>query len=242
MNAWPGKPKYSEKTSPKTALSPTDPTWFEQGSSPSRRGGKPATNCLSYGTAVSVSMSKVAFRFDDSFSVSCRTMVLVPLLRKGRAVIYHTLNSLSLVSCNAFPHAGKQMNSTLPPPPICLSGNLSLASFESFVFLVETGLFKISYFSSFPFCSPSQVTNDRFLLVKIYCWSNKNLKLDRTCIFTKIVSLSSICHSILPNSEMTLRVTEVLEFVHHPRFKTTTQRFGNWICFHPQYSFRNVVF
>jgi hypothetical protein len=33
---------------------------------------------------------------------------------KGGAVNYHMPNSLSLVSCNVFPRAGKQMNSTLP--------------------------------------------------------------------------------------------------------------------------------
>jgi hypothetical protein len=46
-----GKPKYSEKTRPSVTLSTTDPTWPDPGSNPGRRGGKPATNCLSYGTA-----------------------------------------------------------------------------------------------------------------------------------------------------------------------------------------------
>jgi hypothetical protein len=44
---WEGKPKYSEKTYPSATLSTTNPTWSDLG----RRGGKPATNCLSYGTA-----------------------------------------------------------------------------------------------------------------------------------------------------------------------------------------------
>jgi hypothetical protein len=39
-----GKPKYSEKTCPTT-----NPTWLDPGSKPGRRGGKPATNSLSYG-------------------------------------------------------------------------------------------------------------------------------------------------------------------------------------------------
>jgi hypothetical protein len=48
---WQGKPKYSEKTCPSATLS-TNPTWPDSGSNPGRRGGKPATNRLSYGTAV----------------------------------------------------------------------------------------------------------------------------------------------------------------------------------------------
>jgi hypothetical protein len=41
---WQGKPKYSEKTCPNAALSTTNPTLPDPGS----RGGKPATNLLSY--------------------------------------------------------------------------------------------------------------------------------------------------------------------------------------------------
>jgi hypothetical protein len=48
---WQGKPKYSEKTRPSATLSTTNPTWPDVGSNPGRRGGKPATNRLSYGTA-----------------------------------------------------------------------------------------------------------------------------------------------------------------------------------------------
>jgi hypothetical protein len=48
---WQGKPKYSEKTCPSSTLSTTNPTWPDLGSNPGRRGGKPATNHLSYGTA-----------------------------------------------------------------------------------------------------------------------------------------------------------------------------------------------
>jgi hypothetical protein len=49
---WQGKPKYSEKTCPSATLSNTNPTWPDLGSNPGRRGGKPATNRLSYGTAL----------------------------------------------------------------------------------------------------------------------------------------------------------------------------------------------
>jgi hypothetical protein len=49
---WQGKPKYSEKTCPSANLCTTNPTWPYPSSNPGRRGGKPATNCLSYGTAL----------------------------------------------------------------------------------------------------------------------------------------------------------------------------------------------
>jgi hypothetical protein len=48
---WQGKPKYSEKTCLSATLSTTNPTWPDLGSNPGRRGWKPATNRLSYGTA-----------------------------------------------------------------------------------------------------------------------------------------------------------------------------------------------
>jgi hypothetical protein len=51
---WDGKPKYAEKTCPSATLStttPTTPTWLDSGLNPARRGGKPATNRLSYGAA-----------------------------------------------------------------------------------------------------------------------------------------------------------------------------------------------
>jgi hypothetical protein len=48
---WHGKPKYSKKAYPGATLSTTNPTWRGLGSNPGRRGGKPATNRLSYGTA-----------------------------------------------------------------------------------------------------------------------------------------------------------------------------------------------
>jgi hypothetical protein len=48
---WQGKPKYCEKTCPSATLSTTNPIWPDLGWYPGRRGGKPATNRLSYGTA-----------------------------------------------------------------------------------------------------------------------------------------------------------------------------------------------
>jgi hypothetical protein len=46
-----GKPKYSEKTYRSATLSTTNPTWLDPGLNPGHRGGKPATNRLSYGDA-----------------------------------------------------------------------------------------------------------------------------------------------------------------------------------------------
>jgi hypothetical protein len=43
--------EYSEKTCPSTILSTTNPTWLDPVLNPGRRGGKPATNRLSYGAA-----------------------------------------------------------------------------------------------------------------------------------------------------------------------------------------------
>jgi hypothetical protein len=48
---WQGKPKYSEKTYSSAILSTTNPTWPDPCANPGRRGGKPATNRLSYGAA-----------------------------------------------------------------------------------------------------------------------------------------------------------------------------------------------
>jgi hypothetical protein len=45
---WQGKPKHSEKIYPSATLSTTNPTLLEPGLN---RGGKPATNRLSYGAA-----------------------------------------------------------------------------------------------------------------------------------------------------------------------------------------------
>jgi hypothetical protein len=46
-----GKTKVSEKTCPSATVSTTNPTWYDPGSNPERRGGKPVTNRRSYGLA-----------------------------------------------------------------------------------------------------------------------------------------------------------------------------------------------
>jgi hypothetical protein len=45
---WQRKPKYSQNTYPSATLSTTNPIWPDPGSNPGRRGGKLATNNLSY--------------------------------------------------------------------------------------------------------------------------------------------------------------------------------------------------
>jgi hypothetical protein len=58
---WQRKPKYSEKPCPSSTLSTTSPTFLYQVLNPGRRGGKPATDLLSYGAA-SVSCYFLIFR------------------------------------------------------------------------------------------------------------------------------------------------------------------------------------
>jgi hypothetical protein len=52
-----GKPKYSGKTCPSVTLSTTNPTWTDPGSNPGLRGGRPAANRLSHGTAFHMCLS-----------------------------------------------------------------------------------------------------------------------------------------------------------------------------------------
>jgi hypothetical protein len=64
-----GKPKYSEKTCPSAILSTTNPTWPDPGANPGRRGGKPATNPLSYGAAKLLLMLLLPIKFSTSWQV-----------------------------------------------------------------------------------------------------------------------------------------------------------------------------
>jgi hypothetical protein len=57
-----GKLKYSEKTCHSATLSTTNPTWPDLGSNLGRRGEKPATNLLSYGTARNVNYILCMYR------------------------------------------------------------------------------------------------------------------------------------------------------------------------------------
>jgi hypothetical protein len=59
---WQGRPKYWEKTCPSGTLSTTNPTWRDLGCNSGRRGGKPTTNRLSFGTAFILVVKGYIFR------------------------------------------------------------------------------------------------------------------------------------------------------------------------------------
>jgi hypothetical protein len=61
------KPKYSEKTYPSATLSTANLTWADMGSNPGRRGGKPATNLLSYSVVYPIPSS--GEKVGDTYSV-----------------------------------------------------------------------------------------------------------------------------------------------------------------------------
>jgi hypothetical protein len=63
------KMNYLEKTCPSATLSTTNPTWPDLGSNPGRRGGKPATNRLSYGTALVRTNYNCAVSRDSSVGI-----------------------------------------------------------------------------------------------------------------------------------------------------------------------------
>jgi hypothetical protein len=66
---WQDKPKYLEKTCLSATLFTTNPTWPNPGSNSGRRGGKPATNRLSYGAALLgyLLINKTSFRATINF-------------------------------------------------------------------------------------------------------------------------------------------------------------------------------
>jgi hypothetical protein len=69
---WQEKPKYSDKTYPNAILSTTNPTWPDLGSNPDSRSGKPATDCLSYGTAPLFTIRCCHFYSPYAFYLICR--------------------------------------------------------------------------------------------------------------------------------------------------------------------------
>jgi hypothetical protein len=71
---WQGKPKYSEKTCASAVLSTTNSTWPDLDLNPGSRGVKPATNRLSYGTALPQIRSRdihILSRPFDTYIRSC---------------------------------------------------------------------------------------------------------------------------------------------------------------------------
>jgi hypothetical protein len=93
---WHGKPKYSEKAYPSDTLSTIFPTWHDLRSNPGRRGGKPATNRLSYGTAWHLSEAGLESS-SSHFSASALTDLEV-LCRQWLWPLYlHSSNSECVV-------------------------------------------------------------------------------------------------------------------------------------------------
>jgi hypothetical protein len=104
---WQGKPKYSDKTFPSATLSTTNPTWPYPGSNPGRRGGKPATNRLSYGAAISclIHMRHISRSFCYILTVwhySCPLCFTVTRMNKQRKV--------TIIPRSQFDISGGQIN------------------------------------------------------------------------------------------------------------------------------------
>jgi hypothetical protein len=78
---WQGKPKYSEKTCPSATFSTTNPTWPDLGSNPGRRCGKPATNRLSYSTAMSAVSPNILTEIRGKCSMTLCIVISVLLPR-----------------------------------------------------------------------------------------------------------------------------------------------------------------
>jgi hypothetical protein len=94
---WQGKPKYSEKTCSSATLPITNPTWPDLGSNPDHRGGKPATNRLSYGTAFIVHVTYPVDNIGASFNAGFNFQAFAT-----KIVVMHLLSLPWLFFC---PHA-----------------------------------------------------------------------------------------------------------------------------------------
>jgi hypothetical protein len=77
---WRTKRKYSEKTCPSVTLSTTNPTWPDLVSNPGRRGGKPATNRLSYGCSVYRTTGHYPEPLQPSHQIFVRSILICPPL------------------------------------------------------------------------------------------------------------------------------------------------------------------
>jgi hypothetical protein len=88
---WQGKPKNLEKTCPTAILSTTNPLWPDLGSNPARRGGKPTTNRLSYGSASTTSIADKSVnqiwalsKWVHSFAICILICIMLPDHMPGR--------------------------------------------------------------------------------------------------------------------------------------------------------------
>jgi hypothetical protein len=62
---WQGKPKYSEETCPGATLSTTKSHMTTRSRTPDRSHGKPATNRLSYGAAISLPFQPIEYPCEE---------------------------------------------------------------------------------------------------------------------------------------------------------------------------------
>jgi hypothetical protein len=108
---WQGKPKYLENTFPSATLSTTNPTWPDLGWNPGRRGEKPATSRLSYGTA-SVN-SKSQRRSPDNGKITGR---------RKRHSSDNSLGKLANVIKSKVPRNNKQENVARTGRQLCEIG------------------------------------------------------------------------------------------------------------------------
>jgi hypothetical protein len=92
---WQGKPKYSEKSCPSAILSITNPTWPHPCANTGRRGGKPATNRLSYGAAVTVRCRRSYFAIgkltNSIFSINTPVWIHMYFLQNSCSEKFPTL-------------------------------------------------------------------------------------------------------------------------------------------------------
>jgi hypothetical protein len=95
---WQGKPKYSEKICPSATLSTTNTTWPDPGSNPGRRGGKPATNCLSYGAASTGA-------YYNTWASSFHVPDFIPFFIRHEIFFCFLVCSMAIVHCIAKPVA-----------------------------------------------------------------------------------------------------------------------------------------
>jgi hypothetical protein len=89
---WWAKPNYSRKTCTSPSLSTTKPTWPNPGSNPGRRGGKPATNRLSYGAVLTLNSTQLLNSLKWSHVSSLHNF------GKDRVEVT-TSNSSSIIAC-----------------------------------------------------------------------------------------------------------------------------------------------
>jgi hypothetical protein len=77
---WWNEPKYSEKTCPSAILSTTNPTWPDPCANTGRRGGKSATNRLSYGAAFFCNYSSTKLcSYEVQMFSRCITLYFKPI-------------------------------------------------------------------------------------------------------------------------------------------------------------------